>query len=270
MTTQPVRCAIWARVSTEDQHNENQLPMLRAWAADLGMEIAAEFVTEDSAWADGASGAKGTEFEAQRSAMLAGVRRGAYTVILVRAIDRLSRRGTEDMMRYLRLLADNGADVRSDQESWLNTADPFAREILIGVFATLAKYQSEQRSPARRQQVKRSAGASPGPRTSAPASAVAHPLAGSANPQVSPVHAAQRPLRALSWNTASAGRHKWVCTAPGATLSALAQRSGESPSPGHSRAPTGAYRAVKQQLIALIRQRVRTLRHVTLRDQTLV
>ena len=146
MTTQPVRCAIWARVSTEDQHNENQLPMLRAWAADLGMEIAAEFVTEDSAWADGASGAKGTEFEAQRSAMLAGVRRGAYTVILVRAIDRLSRLGTEDMMRYLRLLADNGADVRSDQESWLNTADPFAREILIGVFATLAKYQSEQRS----------------------------------------------------------------------------------------------------------------------------
>ena len=148
MSNQPVRCAIWARVSTDDQHTENQLTMLRAWASTLGMEIAAEYVTEDSAWADrsNGNGTKGAEFEAQRSAMLAGVRRGTFTVVLVRAIDRLSRRGSEDMMRYLRLLADNGADVRSDQESWLNTADPFAREILIGVFATLAKYQSEQRS----------------------------------------------------------------------------------------------------------------------------
>lgn len=49
-------------------------------------------------------------------------------------------------MRYLRLLAENGADVWSNQESWLNTADPFAREILIGVFATLAKYESQHRS----------------------------------------------------------------------------------------------------------------------------
>jgi DNA invertase Pin-like site-specific DNA recombinase len=148
MSTKPARCAIWGRVSTEDQHTENQLTMLREWADALGMEIAVEYVTEDSAWADrsNGTGTKGAEFEAQRSAMLAGVRRGTFTVILVRAIDRLSRRGTEDMMRYLRLLAENGADVRSDQESWLNTADPFAREILIGVFATLAKYQSEQRS----------------------------------------------------------------------------------------------------------------------------
>jgi DNA invertase Pin-like site-specific DNA recombinase len=141
------RAAIWARVSTEDQHTENQLQVLRKRAHDCGLEVVTEFVTEDSAWAGAKGGnGKGAEFEARRSAMLAGVRRGEYSVIFVWAIDRLSRQGSEDMQRYLRLLAEAGADVRSDQESWLNTADPFAREILIGVFATLAKYESQRRS----------------------------------------------------------------------------------------------------------------------------
>jgi hypothetical protein len=38
------------------------------------------------------------------------------------------------------------AALSSEQEPWLNTADPFAREILIGVMSVLAKYQSDQRS----------------------------------------------------------------------------------------------------------------------------
>ena len=137
-------CAIWARVSTSDQKTANQLAALREWARQLGLDVVAEYVTEDSAWANG--NGKGAEFDKARSAMLAGVRSGKHPVVLVWAIDRLSRQGSEDMQRYLRMLAEAGADVKSQQESWLNTADPFAREILIGVFATLAKYESQRRS----------------------------------------------------------------------------------------------------------------------------
>ena len=36
------KAAIWARVSTEDQHSENQLAKLRAWAERRGLEVAAE------------------------------------------------------------------------------------------------------------------------------------------------------------------------------------------------------------------------------------
>lgn len=133
-------CAIWARVSTLDQFTENQLAILRAWADSLGLTITAEYVTEDTAWG------VGPEFDKARSAMLAGVRHGKHRVVLCWRIDRLSRHGTEDTFRYLRLLAENGADVRSHEEPWLNTADPFAREILIGVMATLARHQSDQRS----------------------------------------------------------------------------------------------------------------------------
>lgn len=44
---------------------------------------------------------------------LSGVRQGKHPVVLVWAIDRLSRRGSEDMQRYLRMLAEAGADVRA-------------------------------------------------------------------------------------------------------------------------------------------------------------
>ncbi len=111
------------------------------WAASLGLTVTAEYITEDSAWKNGSA-----DFDAARSALLAGVRQGRHGIVLTRALDRLSRRGPEDTFRYLRMLADAGADVRSEQEPWLNTADPFAREILIGVMGTLAKYQSDQRS----------------------------------------------------------------------------------------------------------------------------
>ena len=132
--------ALWARTSTDEQHPENQIISLRAWAANLGLS-GVEYIIEDSAWKNDSAA-----FDVARSALLAGVRRGRHSVVLIRSIDRLSRRGPEDTFRYLRMLADAGADVRSEQEPWLNTADPFAREILIGVMSVLAKYQSDQRS----------------------------------------------------------------------------------------------------------------------------
>lgn len=138
--------AIWARVSTHDQHTQNQLDVLRAWAGQLGLVVVEEFVTEDSAWQSGNGNGKGAEFERKRAGLLDGVQRGRYGVVLVWAIDRLSRKGSEDMQRYLRRLAEAGADVRSNQESWLNTSDPMTRELLIGIFATLARHESQRRS----------------------------------------------------------------------------------------------------------------------------
>ena len=47
MTT---RCAIWARVSTDEQESGNQLAELRQWAARRGFEIVTEYVLDESAW----------------------------------------------------------------------------------------------------------------------------------------------------------------------------------------------------------------------------
>ena len=59
----PSRCAIWARVSTEEQESGNQLAELRQWAARRGLEVAAEYVI------DGASAWKGEHREQLTTAL---------------------------------------------------------------------------------------------------------------------------------------------------------------------------------------------------------
>lgn len=43
-------CAIWMRVSTDSQENENQGLQLRAWAARRGLDVTREYRVEASAW----------------------------------------------------------------------------------------------------------------------------------------------------------------------------------------------------------------------------
>lgn len=143
-TAQHGTCAIWARVSTEDQHAANQLGVLRGWAANRGMTVTAEYVTEDSGWQQG--NGKGREFDKARLAMEHDARLGRWDVLLVWAVDRLSRRGIEDTLGAMRQLYGYGLEVWSHQESWLVTSEPKMRELLVAFMAWLAEQESARRS----------------------------------------------------------------------------------------------------------------------------
>jgi hypothetical protein len=73
------RCAIWARVSMDEQESGNQLAELRQLAAIRGFEVTAEYVL------DGASAWKGEQRE-QLFHALDSARRGEYDVLLVWAL----------------------------------------------------------------------------------------------------------------------------------------------------------------------------------------
>lgn len=140
-----MKAAIWARVSTTDQHAQNQLDVLRTWAAQRGLEVVREFVTEDSAW--GSNGAKGREFDARRKELIDGARHGDYTTVLVWAIDRLSRQGIEDTLATVRRLAESGCIVWSHQESWAeDLRNPAMRELFLALAGWMAKMESDRRS----------------------------------------------------------------------------------------------------------------------------
>jgi DNA invertase Pin-like site-specific DNA recombinase len=145
-TTGPVRCAIWARVSTAEQHAANQLAALRKVAADKGYVIAAEYVTEDSAWGRGSgTNGKGAKFDQARAELRQGAHQGAYSVVLVWALDRLSRRGYSDLSALLAGLRDDGCEVWSQQEPWLHSVGPFG-EIVVHMLAWIAQQESQRRS----------------------------------------------------------------------------------------------------------------------------
>jgi putative DNA-invertase from lambdoid prophage Rac len=139
------KAAIWARVSTDDQENDNQLAELRQWAHDRGLDVAETFTVEDSAWKNG--GGKGREFDAKRAELLDGARFGRYQIVLTWGVDRLSRRGAEDMLAFVRRLTETGCGIWSRKDPWVESmADPFAREILLSLFGTIARFESERRS----------------------------------------------------------------------------------------------------------------------------
>src|SRR6185312_8843079 len=148
------KCALWVRCSTDDQHPEGQVHELREWAANRGLEVVREFVTEDSAWTkrqgrNGANG-KGDEFDRQRAALLDGARFGEYTIVLSRSIDRVTRRGAEDMLAFTRLLTETGCALWCREDPWVEALNGpfawFARDILISVTASLHKLSSQQKS----------------------------------------------------------------------------------------------------------------------------
>jgi putative DNA-invertase from lambdoid prophage Rac len=133
------RCALWARVSKDEQESGNQLGELRAEAARRGLDVTAEYVLE------GASAWKGEHRALLRQA-LGDARAGRYDVLLVWALDRLSREGIEVTLRIMRQFAGRGVAVWSLRESWTETSDPQVRELIAAIMAWVARMESQRRS----------------------------------------------------------------------------------------------------------------------------
>ncbi|PYQ64407.1 MAG: hypothetical protein DMF54_14365 [Acidobacteria bacterium] len=132
----PVRAAIWARVSSHQQENDNQLTALREWAARRGLEVGPEYVLEESAY--------NGKHRAQLNAALKDAYEGQFQVVLVWALDRLSREGIEAMLSILRQFRERGVRVLSLQESWTD-GPPEMQDLLTSFFAWIAQQESKRR-----------------------------------------------------------------------------------------------------------------------------
>lgn len=148
-----VRCAVWARVSTDEQENANQLGELRAWAGRKGFEITAEYVLDASAWTG--------KQHPQLNAALADARTGKFEILLVWALDRVSREGVEATLAILRRFREQGVMVWSLKESWTETSDPRMAELLASLFAWMAAEESRRRSERTRAGMARKAAEDP-------------------------------------------------------------------------------------------------------------
>lgn len=134
-----MKCAIWARVSTDEQETGNQVAELQQWAEHRGLEITAEYILE------GASAWNGKHREQLRQA-LADARARKFEVLLVWALDRLSREGIEATLSAMRRFSTEGVAVWSLKESWTETSDPHVRELIAAIMAWVAESESRRRS----------------------------------------------------------------------------------------------------------------------------
>ena len=131
-----MKVAIYARVSTDKQDNENQLVQLREFAAKQGWTVFGEYVDRES-------GAKSDRVEFQR--MFADASKRKFDLVLFWALDRLSREGVLQTLQHLNRLENHGVGFRSFTEQYFDSCGIF-REAVISIMATLAKQERVRRS----------------------------------------------------------------------------------------------------------------------------
>jgi DNA invertase Pin-like site-specific DNA recombinase len=134
-----MRVAIYARVSLDNgaQDPENQLGQLRSWCDAAGHQIVAEYV-------DHLSGGKGADKRPQLAAMLDAAHRRQFDLLLVWALDRLSREGMVPTIGHLQKLAAAGVVFHSYTEPLLSTDNEAIRDIVFAVMASLAKMERQK------------------------------------------------------------------------------------------------------------------------------
>ncbi len=131
------RAAIWLRVSDSGQHAETQLPDLEAWAQRRELEIVQVFQLQESAWR-GAHQKVLTE-------VYEDARRGKFQVLLVWALDRLSREGPLATLEIVHRLGGCGVQVWSYQEPWTGAGGELL-DLLLAIAGWVARMESNRRS----------------------------------------------------------------------------------------------------------------------------
>jgi DNA invertase Pin-like site-specific DNA recombinase len=124
------RAAFYVRVSTDEQTTANQIPDLQRFADARGLVLFQQYEETISA---------GAPRRLSLDQMLEGAHAGHFDVLVIWALDRLSRKMTE-VLEIMRKLDAAGVRVLSVRESWLDMSGP-TRDLLLAVFGWVAEQE---------------------------------------------------------------------------------------------------------------------------------
>lgn len=130
-----MKCALYVRVSTDEQDMANQAMVLREWAEARGFEIVEVFQEEESAWRDG--------HQRELSRLFRCAHQGRFRIVLVWALDRLTRGGPLAILSMVHRLGKYGVKVLSHQESWTE-ADDVLQPLLLSIAGWVASMESRR------------------------------------------------------------------------------------------------------------------------------
>jgi len=132
-----MKAALYLRVSTTEQDTANQLPALEDYAKHHGLNITQIYQENETAWKNG--------HQAQLAQLLEDARMGRFQVVLVWALDRLSREGALAILSLVDRLKRHGVKVISYQESWTEAPGELA-DVLYAITGWVARMESQRRS----------------------------------------------------------------------------------------------------------------------------
>jgi putative DNA-invertase from lambdoid prophage Rac len=136
------KAAVWFRVSTDHQEAANQQAAIDQFVAHHGYAVARRYEVSESAWNGGKAGGA---YRATIQQVLDAAHKGEFSVLVVWALDRITREGAEGALRLIRQLRERGCTLVSVQESWLN-GSPEIQDVLVAFAGWMAQQESARRS----------------------------------------------------------------------------------------------------------------------------
>lgn len=131
-----MKIAIYTRVSTTKQDNENQLAQLREFAAKQDWQVLDSYV-------DVESGSTSDRAEFQR--MFGDASKRKFDLVLFWALDRFSRGGVLDTLQHFNRLESCGVAYKSFTEPFFDSCGIF-KDAVVAIMATLAKQERVKRA----------------------------------------------------------------------------------------------------------------------------
>ena len=132
-----MKTALYLRVSTTEQDTTNQLPALEEYAKYHGLEVFKVYKESETGWKNG--------HQVALAQLLEDARLGRFQVVLVWALDRLSREGALVILSLVHRLKRYGVKVISHQELWTEAPGELA-DLLFAVTGWVAQMESKRRS----------------------------------------------------------------------------------------------------------------------------
>lgn len=130
--TENIRVALYGRVSTDKQNYDNQVNALKEYAKKNGWTIY-------KVYSEVISGKESEREEFKK--MFADAEQRKFDAILVWALDRFTREGTEKVWQYLTRLKSLNIKFISYQEPYFNTDNELVRDVLFSIMGALAKQE---------------------------------------------------------------------------------------------------------------------------------
>lgn len=130
---------LYARVSTRDQHPENQQLECLRFCQDQGIDIIKTYSEHESAWRGNRQG----ELEKLNKAVIKGSLKADYLVVW--SIDRLTRKGPAEAFAAVSTYEKAGIQVLSLREPWINN-NGLQRSLMLAISSWFAEYESTHKS----------------------------------------------------------------------------------------------------------------------------
>lgn len=133
-----MRAVIYLRVSSDKQSTENQIPALEAMARQHGLDVVRVYSESETSWK------AGHQRELAKAKVAAS--RHEFDVLLVWALDRLSRQGSLAMLQIIEYFKRCNVTVWSWQEPFTQNTNPATSELFYSFIAYIARMESDRRS----------------------------------------------------------------------------------------------------------------------------